>query len=163
MPASRLARPRSPAAWSDDGPAVRLPGAIQQLATMGRTIHLDAGHELIREGDPTRDLGIVMAGRLALRLRVPERGQVTILTLDPGEVVGWSAVVPPHRSTSTVVALLPTDLVAVDGERIRRELARDTALASAVYPLIVDALARRLGATRVQLLDLFAAEGREPW
>jgi CRP-like cAMP-binding protein len=130
---------------------------------MGRTLHLDAGQELIREGDPTRDLGIVMSGRLALRLRVPERGQVTILTLDPGEVVGWSAVVPPHRSTSTVVAVLPTDLVAVDGDRIRRELARDPVLASAVYPLIVEALARRLGATRVQLLDLFSAEGGEPW
>lgn len=163
MPASRLARPRPPVAWSDDAPSVRLPGAIQRLATMGRTLHLDAGQELIREGDPTRDLGIVMSGRLALRLRVPERGQVTILTLDPGEVVGWSAVVPPHRSTSTVVAVLPTDLVAVDGDRIRRELARDPVLASAVYPLIVEALARRLGATRVQLLDLFSSEGGEPW
>ena len=33
-----------------------------------------------------------------LRVRVPERGPITILTVEPGDVVGWSAVVPPFRA-----------------------------------------------------------------
>ena len=37
----------------------------------------------------------MVTGRVALRVRVPERGPPTILTVEPGDVVGWSALVPP--------------------------------------------------------------------
>ena len=40
-----------------------------------------AGTEILREGDPTSALGIVASGRVALRLRVPERGPTTVLTV----------------------------------------------------------------------------------
>ena len=69
--------------------------------------------------------GIVVRGRVALRLRVPERGPTTILTVEPGDIVGWSAVVPPHRATYTVVALIPTELLLLDGAELRAELEAD--------------------------------------
>ena len=88
-----------------------------------------------RRRDPARGrakpaLGIVVSGRVALRLRVPERGPTTVLTAEPGNIVGWSAVVPPHRATSTAVALVPTELLFLDGEALRAELDADPALAA---------------------------------
>lgn len=100
---------------------------------------------------------------MALRLRVPERGPTTILTVEPGDVVGWSAVVPPHRATSTIVALLPTELLLIDGAALRGELSADAELAAPVYLSLLEALARRLTGTRLQLLDLFTIPGSEPW
>ena len=122
-----------------------------------------AGAEILREGDPTRDLGIVVRGRVALRLRVPERGPTTILTVEAGDIIGWSAVVPPHRATSTVVALVPTELLLLDGAALRAELDADPVLAAAVYRSLLEALAHRLHGTRMQLLDLFSQHGDEPW
>lgn len=142
----------------------RLPEAARQrLDPYVRPVRYEAGAEILREGEVTRDLGIVRSGRVALRLRVPERGPTTILTVEPGDIIGWSAIVPPHRSTSTVVALLPTEILRIDGPALRAELALDSDLAAAVYLSLLEALARRLTGTRLQLLDLFTMTGDEPW
>ena len=139
------------------------PAIRTRLARLGRLETLAGGQVLLREGEPAADLGLVLSGRIGLRLRVPERGAVTILTVEPGDVVGWSVLVSPHRSTSTVVGLLPSELILFDGEALRRELAASDELAAAVYPAILSAVARRLDGTRLQLLDLFTHRWMEPW
>jgi CRP-like cAMP-binding protein len=133
------------------------------LVDLGRTATLPAGYALTREGDATLECAIVLEGRVALRMRVPERGMVTILTVEPGDIVGWSAVVPPYRATSTAITLVPTTLALFDGPRLRDELARNTQLAAGFYPLVLAAVGRRLEGTRLQLLDLFGQRWVEPW
>jgi CRP/FNR family transcriptional regulator, cyclic AMP receptor protein len=142
----------------------RLPeSALARLETHCRTVSYEAGAEILREGDQTTDLGIVIRGRVAIRLRVPERGPTTILTVEEGSIIGWSAVVTPHRATSTVVALVPTDLLLLDGAGLRAELDADPILAAVVYQSLLEALAHRLTGTRMQLLDLFSQQEDEPW
>lgn len=142
----------------------RLPAAARErLEPHISIVEYDAGTEILREGEPMLHLGIVLTGRVALRLRVPERGPTTILTVEPGDVVGWSAVVPPHRASDTAVALLPTVLLLLDAAALRAELAADAELAAPVYLSLLEALERRLTGTRLQLLDLFTMTGSEPW
>jgi CRP-like cAMP-binding protein len=133
------------------------------LAELGRLSRFPAGEVLLREGEPTDILAIVLEGRVGLRVRVPERGQVTILTVETGDVVGWSAMVPPYRATSTAVALVDTELAVFDGPRLREAMAADTELAAKLYPVLLNAVARRLEGTRLQLLDLFSQRWVEPW
>jgi CRP/FNR family transcriptional regulator, cyclic AMP receptor protein len=148
------------AAWLTHGLA---PEARTRLAQLGRLAHLAAGEVLMNEGEPTEYMGIVLDGRIALRMRVPERGVITIVTIEPGDVVGWSAVVQPNRATSTGVALAPTELVLFAGEELRQALAADDRLAAQFYPILLRAVARRLEGTRLQLLDLFTQRWVEPW
>jgi len=133
------------------------------LAELGRLVSLRPTEVLMREGDPSDALAIVLEGRIGLRLRVPERGQVTILTVEPGDVVGWSAIVPPYRATSTAVALTESELAVFEGEKLREALAADDKLAAQLYPVLLQAVARRLEGTRLQLLDLFSQRWVEPW
>ena len=103
-----MVRASGPVSLRDTWFGARLPEeAVSRLEPHVRRATYDAGTEILREGDPTSALGIVVSGRVALRLRVPERGPTTVLTAEPGNIVGWSAVVPPHRATSTAVALDP--------------------------------------------------------
>lgn len=140
------------------------PHARAQLAVHVTRRSYQVGDVILREGDETELFGIVSSGRVALRLLVPERGPVTILTVEPGDVIGWSALVPPHRSTSTAVAVEPTGLLAFDGRELREVLGTDPALAATLYPRLLEALARRLSATRHQLLDLYAQQSDYmPW
>ena len=136
------------------------PEAIARLAGIAAMRSVEPGVELTREGQVTEALSIVLTGRVALRTLVPERGMVTILTVEPGDVVGWSAIVPPHRGTATAIAIEPVTLLELNGERLRLLLRGDYALAASVYPRVLQAVSRRLSATRMQLLDLFA---REEW
>jgi CRP-like cAMP-binding protein len=140
------------------------PHALGRLAECASVQAHANGDVVMREGDESHPFGIVAAGRVALRLLVPERGAVTILTVEPGDVVGWSALVPPYRATSTAVAVEATRLIRFEVPALRRALREDPALAATVYPRLLEAVARRLGATRHQLLDLYAQEAeRVPW
>jgi CRP-like cAMP-binding protein len=141
-----------------------LPDAARaRLADVADVTSYPAGAVVIREGTPVDSLGVVLDGRLAIRLNVPGREIVTVLTVEQGDFIGWSALVPPHRATSTIVALEPTTVVTFEGSALRTALESDPDLAAAVLRRVLDAVARRLAATRTQLLDLFSRAEREPW
>jgi CRP-like cAMP-binding protein len=140
------------------------PHAVNRLTecASARSYAVDA--VIMREGQESHPFGIVASGRIALRLLVPERGAVTILTVEPGDIVGWSALVAPYSATSTAVAIEPSRLVEFEVPSLRRALREDPALAATVYPRVLESVARRLGATRHQLLDLYAQDAeRVPW
>jgi hypothetical protein len=135
------------------------------LEPVSRLLPKDA-HDLrllLKEGDETRELSLLVSGRVALTEHVPGRGSVTLMTVEPGDVFGWSALIPPFRATSTVVSLEPVKVIAFDGARLRAEVRSDMALAAGVYQQLLEAVARRMQATRHQLLDLYRAESSEPW
>ena len=141
-----------------------LPEAARaQLADLAELTSYPAAAVVIREGARVDSFGVVVDGRLAIRLNVPGRDVVTVLTVEPGDFIGWSALVPPHRATSTIVALEPTTVITFDGSKLRSALDADPQLAAAVLPRVLEAVARRLAATRTQLLDLFARTEQDPW
>lgn len=134
------------------------------LRTLGRTLDYGGDATILQEGADTPFLGLLQAGRVALRMRVPERGhRLTILTVEPGELLGWSAVVPPFRATVDAVATEPTRIVAFDAEALRRALATEAAVAAELPPLILETVSHRLTASWTQLLDLFGSRETQPW
>lgn len=138
--------------------------ARDRLSRISRTETFEAGATILAEGGPTLFLGVVESGRIALRLRVPEQGdRLTILTIEPGELFGWSAVVPPYRATIDAIATEPATVLAIDALGLRTTLARDCDLAAEVLPLVLESLAARLAGSWHQLLDLFATGTPQPW
>jgi CRP/FNR family cyclic AMP-dependent transcriptional regulator len=138
------------------------PAILARLGSLGRLTELPQGSTPIREGIVCDWLGVVITGRFGLRLRLPGGQDRTILSVEAGDVVGWSAVLSPAVATSTAVAVLPTTAVVFDGVPLRAALTSDCALAAALYERLLGALARRLVATRLQLLDLYRPAA-EPW
>jgi len=153
------------APWHGPFPLVhRLPEAARsRLAGLTARVTFAAGEVVLPEGIVTPYLGTVIAGRVALRLHVPERGGRTILTLEGGDLLGWSALVPPYRTTSLAVAVEATELAILEAATLRSALEEDAALAAAIYPAVLAAVAERLGTSRQQLLDLFRGTSVEPW
>jgi CRP-like cAMP-binding protein len=139
------------------------PASLTRLEWTAREYEAGVGEELLREGGETQELSLLAHGRVALAEYVPGRGQVTLITVEPGDLFGWSAVLTPYRSTSTVTTVEPVRVIAFDGPRLRAALRTDKELAAAVYQRVLEAVARRLIATRHQLLDVYRAAGHEPW
>ncbi len=147
--------------------AALAPQTQVRLAELASIVRVPANRVVFTEGEPCASFAIVVSGRIALRMRVPERGDVTILTVETGDVVGWSALVPPYRSTATAVAVEPASILAFAAAPLRERLRADDALAASLYPRVLQAVSRRLNSTRLQLLDLFAHQTRDreamPW
>jgi CRP-like cAMP-binding protein len=137
--------------------------AQTRLAELGRRFTAEPGTELFREGESSDTFGILVHGRIALRTLVPERGDITILTVEPGDVYLWSALVPPFRASSTGTAIEPIEAIIFEGPALRAALRDECELATALYPRLLVAVARRLYATRLQMLDLFATEQVREW
>jgi CRP-like cAMP-binding protein len=131
------------------------PETQEKLASLGSIISFRPEEVILQEGEESIEFGILLSGRLALRTLVPERGPVTILSVEPGDVFGWSAILPEATAHSTVVATEPSKALVIDGTTLRAALKSDHGLAAGLYPRVLQAVARRLRATRLQLLDLF--------
>jgi CRP-like cAMP-binding protein len=138
-------------------------GSVELLAGMAREYETPARARLLREGDETKELSVLIDGRVALTEHVAGRGSVTLMTVEPGDIFGWSALITPFKATSTVVSLEPVKVIAFDAAALRDAVHTDCVLAGGIYPRLLEALSRRLGATRHQLLDLYGSEQREPW
>lgn len=132
------------------------PETQERLVKMGELQDFEADEVILHEGDDAKEMGILISGRLALRTHVPGRGAVTILSVEPGDVFGWSAVLEDTQAQSTVVATEPSKALVIEGTRLRAALKEDHGLAASLYPRVLKAVGRRLRATRLQLLDLFA-------
>jgi len=151
--------------WRRNFPLVdRLPaGARDRLLALTTRATFAPGETVLLEGVATPYLATVVAGHVGLRLNVPERGSRTILTLEPGDLLGWSALVAPYRTTSLSIALEATELAILPAAALRSALAGDAALAAAIYPAVLAVVADRLETSRQQLLDLFRGAEPEPW
>lgn len=132
------------------------PETQERLVALSSIQEFQAGEVILSEGEDTTEMGILLHGRLALRMMVPGRGLVTILSVEPGDLFGQSALTSPHIASSTVVATEDSRALVFAGPALRAALKEDHALAASLYPRVLTAVNRRLNATRLQLLDLFS-------
>lgn len=140
------------------------PRVLARLSEIARTAEYGPGATVLREGTDTPFLGAIQAGRVALRLRVPELGdRLTIVTCEPGELIGWSAVVAPYRVTVDAIATEPTRIIAFDAAALRERLVADWELASELLPLVLESISVRLSGSWQQLLDMFGPRMPESW
>lgn len=114
-----------------------------------------AGAFLCREGEVANQFYLIRHGKAALQLRVPERGMLTIETIEPGEVLGWSWLFPPYRWHFDVQALELTRAVIFDGQCLRAKCEADHDLGYTLMQRFAQVMAQRLQTTRLQLLDLY--------
>jgi CRP-like cAMP-binding protein len=156
-------RPELPMA--SDGLLVTMPdGPRSRLLAIAHAEAYPAGAEILAEGRDTPFLGFVEDGRVALRLRVPERGErLTFVTIEPGELLGWSALVPPYRATVEAISTEDTRILAIDAGELRALFVRDDEVAAAMLPVVLNAVSARLTGSWHQLLDTFCARTYGPW
>jgi CRP/FNR family transcriptional regulator, cyclic AMP receptor protein len=89
---------------------------VASIVGLGRPIALASGSSLFRLGDDADQLFTIRRGRLALMLPMrvgPQDQEIVIEERAPGQTVGWSALIPPHRFTLSAVALIETEVLAL--------------------------------------------------
>jgi CRP/FNR family transcriptional regulator, cyclic AMP receptor protein len=139
-------------------PFARLsPAQRATAAATARPVSYPEGTRLFDEGQDAKGCWLIQTGQVALQSDVPGRGPVTVHTLGPGDMLGWSWLVPPHHWHFTALARTPVSAFVLDTAALRGLADRDPALG---YPLllgILEAALSRLQATRWRLLDLYGS------
>jgi CRP-like cAMP-binding protein len=124
----------------------------EQTLALGSCISLAAGQELFQLGAPADALFLIQRGRLRLTLPMQVRGReedVFVEERSPGQMVGWSALIPPYRFTLKATAPLATEVIAFSREALRAYFA--------AHPKVGYAVSLNLATVIGQRLQLFQA------
>ncbi len=113
--------------------------ALARLAGQLEPLHVEAGHELCRQGEPGDRLFIIVTGSCGVYVR-EERGEERLTALGPGEHFGEIALLTDEPRTATVRAETPVDVLQLPRDRFLKLVDSDATIARTV----AGALARRL-------------------
>jgi CRP-like cAMP-binding protein len=121
-----------------------------RFVALGVPTSLTSGQALFRLGAEADKAYLVRRGRIALTLPLQIRGQDEEVLVEeklPGETVGWSGLVPPHRFTLNATAAITSEVLA---------FSRDAVLAHfAAHPSVGHAVTRNLAAVIGHRLQVF--------
>ncbi len=131
------------------------PEHLHILAGCASNLVVKKGEYLGREGGHADKLFILREGRIALDINAENKGIITVQTIDPGEVVGWSWMVEPFRWHFDLRVVEDSRLIAFDGDCLRKKCTTDMELGYLFLDRIVNILEKRLNATRIQILDMY--------
>lgn len=122
------------------------------VRALGTPRRLSTSEALFTLGSDADAVFVIERGRVSLTLPMQVRGSDEELPLEecgPGQTVGWSALIPPHRFTLTATALIDTEVLV---------LTRDALTAHfEAHPEVGYIVARNVAAIVGQRLQVFQA------
>ncbi|MFM8259707.1 MAG: cyclic nucleotide-binding domain-containing protein [Vulcanococcus sp.] len=110
----------------------------------GDELRLDASQELIREGEPTPDLFILVEGGGLVRTASLEGDAVELAEIGPGQFVGEMSLLEERLPVATVEALPGSRWIRVNHQRLLRAIEQDKPLGASTYLVFAGKLARQL-------------------
>jgi CRP/FNR family cyclic AMP-dependent transcriptional regulator len=141
----------SPSAYLAAHPAFKemAPEYLTLIASFATSQHVPAQHRIFEFDQPAEHFYIVQSGQVTIEVPAIGGEPMTIQTLGPGSVLGWSWLLPPYRWLFDARAVVATDVVAVDGKRLLAACELDPALGYVVLKRFATLMAERLNAARL--------------
>ena len=128
----------------------------QQLAAISRYEDFSRNETVFTEGTEHRDLYIILSGRVEICMTIPARGCLPVLTLEEGDLVGWSSFLKQGEMTATGIAVEQTRVIAIDAAALAEVCEQDHDIGYQIMRRVALSLSQRLVASRLQVLDMYA-------
>jgi CRP/FNR family cyclic AMP-dependent transcriptional regulator len=125
--------------------------SLKAVAALADERVFKAGEVLFKEGEPARSLYVVRQGQVDI-VSHPHAGEDCVVdTVVGGELIGWSSLVEPYRTTATAVARDAGRAVRIEAVGIRDLCEKDHTLGYRLLRELTATLSRRLQGALVQL------------
>lgn len=128
-----------PAAW------------LHRLAACGSVVSWPESARLLREGSPVDRFWLLNSGAVQLDFHIPGRGDLPFETLGDGDVVGWSWVIPPYRSTVGALVVEPCEAIEMHADAVRELIGQDPRLGVELTTRMLVLAEQRLRTARQQV------------
>jgi len=131
------------------------PADLSFIAGCASNVVFKAGDMINREGDPADTFYLIRQGRVAIDIQATENRNITIQTVQEGEILGWSWLIPPHRNKFNSRAVTDIHAIALNGKCLREKCETNHDLGYELIKRLAVVFTKRLEMTRIQLLDLY--------
>ncbi len=132
------------------------PAYLRLLVGCASNVRFDRQSYLFREREQADHFYLIRAGRVGLEIRPPHRAPVIIETLEGGDILGWSWLVPPYFWHLDARALEQVRAIALDGACLRQKCEENHDLGYEILKRFAHIMERRVQSLRMQLLDVYA-------
>lgn len=108
---------------------------------------------LFEQYDELKEIYVLMSGCLSLGISITKDKRIRLGTLEDGQLFSWSAVFSPHIATAWVMATCPTQVLAIDTEKLFAEFEKNCEFGYKTMSKIAKTISQRLSDTRFQLMN----------
>lgn len=126
---------------------------IAFLAEHARERELEQGALLFEHGQPAECFYLLRSGEVVVEVPAIQGPTLTVQTLGPDEVLGWSWLIPPYRWSFQARALEVVTVLEFDGGAVRERCERDPAFGYEVLKRFSSLMSERLDAARRKMMD----------
>jgi CRP-like cAMP-binding protein len=132
---------------------------VRELAVLGRLVEYSEGALIFQNQDPALYCYLIVEGSVSLEICGPGVGCTRLLTIGAGDLLGCSPVLGQSELTATARALTtPTRMVELNGSEVVKSCEKNPEFGYQFMRCTALAMAKRLTATRLQLLDMYRAD-----
>lgn len=131
---------------------------LEQIAAVSELRDYSQSEVVFREGEIADSAYLVVSGTLSLELSPSTLYRKCLVTVGPGEMLGWSSLVEHSRFAATAVVAAPATLVRIDGTSLRVICNNDPQFGYEFMRRTMLALAKRLTVTWTQLSRLYVSQ-----
>ena len=129
------------------------PKYIKTIFHCASDAKFEAKQLIFHKGDPANSFFLIRQGRVGLEVDVPQKGTITIETVGPGELLGWSWLIPPYKCHFNARAYELTKAIVLDGGYLREKCQDDHELGYELYSCFIDIIVERLHSVSMQFVD----------
>ncbi|WP_406069019.1 cyclic nucleotide-binding domain-containing protein [Streptomyces sp. NBC_01020] len=131
----------------------------ERLREVVSDVSFPGGTRIFEEGRRADRFWVVRSGQVELDLHVPGRQAAVVDTVRPGELLGWSWLLPPYVWHLGAGAVRTVDAEQYDATVVRALCEADPVFGRAMYRSVAEVVADRLRGSRTRLLDLYGPQG----
>ncbi len=128
---------------------------VKALATLAEEERYKAGEFIFYEGASAAKLYLLLEGHVEMLMSTNAEGtrHEAVMTVGPGEVFAWSALVEPNELTASARCATPVRVVAIPASGLRALAIINCSLGFQLMQKACQIASARLRATRIQLLS----------
>lgn len=131
---------------------------IAYIAGCAKNEKFDADEIIFHEGEEAARFYLIRHGDVAIRAQGAGSTPLVIQTLHEDDILGWAWLAPPYRCGFEARAVTLVRALSIDAACLRKKCEENHDLGYQLFSRCAAAMAHLLGATRLQLLDVYASK-----
>jgi CRP/FNR family transcriptional regulator, cyclic AMP receptor protein len=129
------------------------PEALQRIGSLARRMDLEQAGPIFNEGEPAKEMVVVLAGELEVRKRGRSGAEAVIATLHPGDVAGEMSLIDIQPRSAGVFSIGPAAMAVLSHNDLATFYREDPGS----YTILVLNIAREIS-RRLRRVDLLLAD-----
>jgi CRP/FNR family cyclic AMP-dependent transcriptional regulator len=131
-------------------------GYLDLIVGCASNVRFEKGSYVFREGTPADTFYLIREGKVTVEIHAPHRQSMVVATIEEGEILGWSWLLPPYVWKFNGKAIQNVRAIALDGKCLRGKCEQNHDFGYEILKRLVQVIEHRLDDARFQLLDVYA-------